>query len=145
MKKPNSILNLFIFITSMIICTSCSQEIPDPIMAQTFIEGYMQKIDDGDFTNLSEYFSEEMQNGENDVDRIAKFKQLSKALGKTISITLIQQKSVNEPDSPPSINFIYEVKHSNQVVIEMYTVIKETNKFKISKQNIVSKSAWVPN
>ena len=41
--------------------------------------------------------------------------------------------------------FVYEVKHRKQVVIEMYSVVKEGKEYKISKQNTVSKSAWTGN
>ena len=122
--------------------SSCTQEIPDPEKAQVFIEDFMNKINAGNMENLSEYYSEEMNNGEDDAARIAKYKQLDLALGRTLSFHLLSSKSGNEPDSPAYVTFIFEVKHSKQTVIETYSVIKEGEKFKISSQNIVSKSAW---
>ena len=141
MKNHALILKTILFIS--VISISCTHEIPDPVHAQKFVEDFMQKINSNDFTNLSDYYSEEMHNGEGDEDRIAKFEQLNHALGNTLSFTLLQHKSIQEPDSPPSVNFVYEVKHRKQVVIEMYSVVKEGKAYKISKQNTVSRSAWV--
>ena len=102
----------------------------------------IQKINRNDFSNLADFYSEEMHSGESDEARIAKFEQLNRALGSTISFTLLKQSSIEEPDSPPSVKLIYEVKHRKQVVIEIYSVIKEGEQYKISKQNTVSKDAW---
>ncbi|MFZ7114860.1 MAG: hypothetical protein ACO1G9_05735 [Bacteroidota bacterium] len=143
MKNPVKLIKTILLIS--LISISCTHEIPDPTHAQKFVEDFMQKINENDYTNLSDYYSEEMHNGESDEDRIAKFEQLNQALGHTLSFTLLQQKSIQEPDSPPSVNFVYEVKHRKQVVIEMYSVVKEGKHYKISKQNTVSRSAWVNN
>ncbi len=143
MKNHALILKTILFIS--LVSISCTHEIPDPVQAQKFVEDFMQKISRNDFTNLSDHYSEEMHNGESDEARIAKFEQLNQALGNTLSFTLLQQKSIQEPDSPPSVNFVYEVKHRKQVVIEMYSVVKEGKEYKISKQNTVSKSAWTGN
>ncbi len=141
MKNPTLLMKTILLVS--LISISCTHEIPDPVQAQKFVEDFMQKISRNDFTNLSDHYSEEMHNGESDEARIAKFEQLNQALGSTLSFTLLQQKSIQEPDSPPSVNFVYEVKHRKQVVIEMYSVVKEGKAYKISKQNTVSRSAWV--
>ena len=74
MKNHALILKTILFIS--VISISCTHEIPDPVHAQKFVEDFMQKINSNDFTNLSDYYSEEMHNGEGDEDRIAKFEQL---------------------------------------------------------------------
>lgn len=140
MKNPILLFKTMLFVS--LISISCSQEIPDPVQAQKFIEGFMEKKNQNDFTNLSDFYSHEMLSGESDEQRIAKFTQLYNALGKMESFKLLQSKEVNEPSSPPSVELTYEVTFSRQVVIEIYSVVKDGDQYKISKQNTVSKSAW---
>ncbi len=143
MKLRSVTIIMFTLACLLFTLSSCNQETPDPQKAQDFIEAFMNKVNKGDMSDLANYYSEEMNNGETDETRVKKFDQLKQVLGESISFTLLEKKQKQSEDTPPQVKFTYEVKHQKQTVIETYSVIKEGNDYKIAGQNTVSKSAWV--
>jgi hypothetical protein len=117
-------------------CTCCNNEVPDSKLAAAFVENYMTVINKANYTALSEYYSEEMNNGETDVERIEKLTRLHDALGDMKEFKLVDSSIRMAQDEDPAVVLVYNVIHARMKVTETFTVKKQNGKLRIAAQNI---------
>ena len=116
---------------------SCTPEVPDAKKAESFINTFLKKTGNGNFENLSDYYSEEMKFGESEDVRKEKMSRLFRILGPIQEYELMELK-IDRDGEYPTVILNYRVFHRSVTTRESYTVKLERKEYKIVRQNVES-------
>jgi hypothetical protein len=131
MKK----LLLIVTILSFVACSSGNLEVSPAVEK---VESLIKVIDKEKYKEASEYYTEQFNSSESFEARSAKFKQLKDVLGNIVEIKLVDTLMNENSGEEASLSLTYRIKHDRLTTVEVFTVVKEEGKYKVSGQSIKS-------
>lgn len=94
-------------------------------------------IDKEDYINLSQYYTDALNEGEPEHVRTEKLDKLKRMLGGVEKVTFLSSVDTLYNDQP-ALFLIYKIKHKKAFSTQQFTVIIEKGEYRIARQNIES-------
>ena len=116
---------------------ACSEEKLDVAKAKAVVENLIATTDKEDYKNISQYYTDALNEGEPEIVRSEKLGKLKLMLGDVKSVTLLGANDTTYQDLM-ALHLKYEIKHSKATSTQDFTIIKENGEYKIARQNIES-------
>lgn len=129
--------NLFLSIILISFFASCTREKLDPTKAKTVVENLISTTDKEDYKNISQYYTDALNEGEPENVRTEKLEKLKQMMGAIENVTMVASNDTLYNDQP-ALFFIYKIKHNKVTSTQQFTVIKEKSDYKIARQDIES-------
>lgn len=121
----------------MLSIISCNREKIDLAKAKTVIENLVSTTDKGDYKNISQYYTDGLNEGEPEAVRTEKLEKLKQMLGGVETITFVSSNDTTYNDLP-ALFLVYKIKHHKATSIQQFIMIKEKGEYKIARQDIES-------
>lgn len=129
--------NLIYILILFFLFSSCKQQKPEVAKAKTAIENLIMTIDKEDYINLSQYYTDALNEGEPEHVRTEKLDKLKRMLGGVEKVTFLSSVDTLYNDQP-ALFLIYKIKHKKAFSTQQFTVIIEKGEYRIARQNIES-------
>jgi|SRR5581483_6661600 len=126
-----------LFIPVLLICSCSSFKHPDINESKKVAEALIQKENSGDYSKMSQYYTDDFNKAESPEVRAGKFGTLHDALGDYQSAECIKAVDSTDLNDFPSVYLQYKVKHSKLTSVENFMVIREEGNLKVELHNIM--------
>jgi hypothetical protein len=127
MKKLIFILTIFL--------VACSGSL-DHAKAKALTDELIQKINSGAYDQLSQYYTDELNEGEPVEKRTEKFQKLKDVMGDVQSAELVSEQNGTTQDEFPCVVLTYKIKHTKLTSKEEFTVVARGSSYKVSEHKI---------
>ncbi|MEO8148448.1 MAG: hypothetical protein ABI723_12460 [Bacteroidia bacterium] len=129
--------NVCLSIILISLVASCTKEKLDLTKAKTVVENLVNTTNKEDYKNISQYYTDALNEGEPENVRIEKLQKLKLMLGNVESVTMVSTSDTLYNDQV-ALFLIYKIKHKKATSTQQFTVIKEKGEYKIARQDIES-------
>ena len=118
---------------------SCSSDKLDIAKAKETAEKCLTAIDKEDYTTvINEYYGSEFGSSQTPQELTDKFKKLKEVTGPMKSFELKASDNSTETMKESSATLTYSVKHERVTTSEIFIIVIESGKYKISSHNITN-------
>jgi hypothetical protein len=126
-----------IFVVFAVLLMACSTFTNlDQVKAKALTDELIQKINAGDYANLGQYYTNDMNEGESTDTRTAKFQKLKDAEGDFQSMEVQSEKNSTTDNGLPCVVLVYKIKRTKLTTIETYVVVSDGGGYKVAEQKI---------
>lgn len=126
-----------VLLIAALICGCSSFKHPDINESKKVVEALIQKENSGDYSNMSQYYTDDFNQTESEQMRVDRFRSLHEALGDFVSDECVKSNDSTDLNDFPSVFLQYKVKHSKLTSVENFMVIREEGNLKVEQHNIV--------
>jgi hypothetical protein len=118
---------------------SCGWTKVDPEKAKAAAENYLTDQKNERYDNINDYFTSSFNESEPLEQKVEKLKRIKEVLGAIESFELTDTKVTQRGlDDPSTVQLIYTVKYARGKAQQMFLVMNDEGKHKITFQNIQS-------
>jgi hypothetical protein len=104
--------------------------------AKTIVEALIQKENSGDYQSMSQFYTNDFNEGEPVDSRTTKFKTLHDSFGDMTSMEALSVRDSTDPNELNCVYLVYRVKHAKMNTVEKFTVINDEGTYKVEQHSI---------
>ena len=141
MRHINMLMKRFpyLFILCASILFGCGFGKVDPEKAKAVAEKYLADQKNETYDNIDDYFTPSFNDSEPLASKIEKLNQIKDVLGPIESFELSDTKVTERGlDDPSTVQLTYMVKYAKGTARQIFIIMNEEGKHKITNQNIVT-------
>lgn len=126
-----------LFYLSLLFFASCGWTKVDLQKARAVAENYLTDQKNEKYDNINDYFTSSFNESEPLEQKIEKLKKIKEVLGAIESFELSDSKVTERGlDDPSTVQLIYKVKYSRGIAEQIFIIMNDEGKHKITFQNI---------
>lgn len=125
-----------LILLSTVVISACFFAKLDTNKAKTVVEALIQKENSGDYKGMSQYYTNDFNDGESEESRAAKFKLLHDTFGDMTGMEATLLRDSTDLNELRCVNLIYKVKHAKGNTTEEFTVINDEGTYKVELHTI---------
>jgi uncharacterized protein VirK/YbjX len=127
-----------LILSGILLCFSSCFEPPNENEAKALVESLIQQIDKENYSELSDFYAADFNEGESLQARTEKFQKLRDIMGAVKTIELTDSEMVNEPGVPAKIILTYRIGREKVASIEKFIVFKDEGKYVVANHSITN-------